>query len=354
MSQPRKPFAFPVDPPQAPAGEPERPHGVRKPLAVPAEEFAVVASPVDVFETEANLDAEAPPPALPRRRRTRLWPIVAGALGVLASLAVGIWTDRLIEDLFQRAPWLGWVAVAAAAVGVLALTVIVLREALALARLGSIVQLRKAAAEVVARNDATAARTLVRRLAGLMETRAETAAGRRALAAHEDEVVDGADLVRIAEVDLFAPLDLQARRLVLDAAKRVSVVTAVSPRALVDLAYVAFESARLIRRIAELYGGRPGTLGFFRLSRAVLGHLAVTGAIAAGDDLVHQLVGQGLAARLSAKLGEGVVNGMMTARIGLAAMDVARPLPFDALPRPKLGDFLPLLARFATQKKAEG
>src|SRR5690606_6744501 len=116
-----------------------------------------------------------------------------------------------------------------------------------------------------------------------------------------------------------------------------------------------FEAGRLIRRLAELYGARPGTLGFIRLSRDVLAHLAVTGAMAAGDELVHQLVGQGLAARLSAKLGEGVVNGMMTARIGVAAMETVRPLPFTALKRPGMGDFLAALSSFARkQDAAEG
>ena len=113
------------------------------------------------------------------------------------------------------------------------------------------------------------------------------------------------------------------------------------------------KSGRLIRRLSELYGGRPGTLGFFRLARSVLAHLAVTGAIAAGDDFVQQIVGQGLAARLSAKLGEGVVNGMMTARIGIAAMEAARPLPFAALKRPGMTDFLSALTSFA-RKKATG
>ncbi|RUY11697.1 DUF697 domain-containing protein, partial [Mesorhizobium sp. M7A.F.Ca.US.005.03.2.1] len=61
-------------------------------------------------------------------------------------------------------------------------------------------------------------------------------------------------------------------------------------------------------------------------------------------------VGHGLAARLSAKLGEGVVNGMMTARIGIAAMETARPLPFSAAKRPGLGDFLSALTSFATRK----
>ena len=127
--------------------------------------------------------------------------------------------------------------------------------------------------------------------------------------------------------------------MILDAAKRVSLVTAVSPRALVDVAYVVFEAGRLIRRLAELYGGRPGTLGFFRLARNVLAHLAVTGSIAVGDSFVQQIVGHGLAARLSAKLGEGVVNGMMTARIGIAAMETARPLPFSAAEAARHGRF---------------
>ena len=123
-----------------------------------------------------------------------------------------------------------------------------------------------------------------------------------------------------------------------------------SPRALVDIAYVVFESGRLIRRLSELYGGRPGTLGFIRLARDVLAHLAVTGSIAAGDSIVQQLVGHGLAARLSAKLGEGGVNGMMTARIGVAAMETARPLPFIAAKRPGLGDFLAALTSFTAKK----
>ena len=78
----------------------------------------------------------------------------------------------------------------------------------------------------------------------------------------------------------------------------------------------------------------------------MLAHLAVTGSIAVGDSFVQQIVGHGLAARLSAKLGEGVVNGMMTARIGIAALDTVRPLPFTALKRPGLADFLAALTTF--------
>ena len=79
-----------------------------------------------------------------------------------------------------------------------------------------------------------------------------------------------------------------------------------------------------------------------------------TGAVAVDfRSFVQQIVGHGLAARLSAKLGEGVVNGMMTARIGIAAMETARPLPFSAAKRPGLGDFLSALTSFAAKKDTE-
>ncbi len=72
--------------------------------------------------------------------------------------------------------------------------------------------------------------------------------------------------------------------------------------------------------------------------RHVISHLALTGGMAVGDSLVQQVLGHGLAAKLSARLGEGVLNGLLTARLGIAAIEVTRPLPFAALPRPKLSD----------------
>ena len=106
----------------------------------------------------------------------------------------------------------------------------------------------------------------------------------------------------------------------------------------VDLAFVLFAAFGMIRRLAGIYGGRPGLLGMVRLIRHIIAHLTVTGTLAAGDSLIQQMLGHGVAAKLSARLGEGVLNGLLTARLGLAAMDVARPLPFAALPKPALSD----------------
>ena len=349
MSERRRPSAFPVAPsPPEPEAVAERQQQPRRPRAARPEQVVAVPVELDVFDGEDEALA-TPPPATPRRR-SKLGGVLFAALGLLASLAVGLWVDWLIRDLFTRSDWLGWFAIAVATIAALTLAVIIARELVGLARLASVERLRARTVAAAASRDTREARALVADLSGFLARQPATAAGRQAMKALRDEVIDAPDLLRLAETELLAPLDVRAQQLVLDAAKRVAMVTAVSPRALVDIAYVLFEAARLIRALAELYGGRPGTLGLMRIARDVLAHLAVTGAIAATDEFVHQIVGQGLAARLSAKLGEGVVNGMMTARIGIAAMETVRPMPFSAVKRPGIGDFLAALTSFVRRK----
>ncbi|TPI81830.1 TIGR01620 family protein [Mesorhizobium sp. B2-8-9] len=357
MTAPRKPAAFRIEPETEAPPQPQRNSAAeeppaRRPRAARADVAVVIPSEVDVFD-EPDIEAAVPPPATAPRKRSLLSRLFFGALGVLVSLAVGLWADQLIRDLFARAEWLGWLAAGMAAIALLSLLVILIREFLAIARLAEVEKMQKQALDAVARDDPKAARALVDELSAFVAAKPETAAGRRSLAELRGEIIDGANLVRLAETEILSPLDARAKVMILEAAKRVSLITAVSPRALVDIAYVVFEAGRLIRRLSELYGGRPGTLGFFRLARGVLAHLAVTGSIAVGDSFVQQIVGHGLAAKLSAKLGEGVVNGMMTARIGIAAMETARPLPFIAVKRPGLGDFLSALTSFAARKNGQ-
>lgn len=344
MSDDRRPAAFPLSPPPESRREDPAP---RRPRAMHGEELAAVRpAEIDVFDIDPA-EADAAPAPLPPRQRSRFAALFLASAGLLVTMAVGLWIDGLVRALFARADWLGWTALAVALAAIGALAVIIGREISGLTRLASVERLRQRAAAARDARDAAAARAAVDELSRFLSANPRTAAGRRALEALRHDVIDAPDLVRLAETELLAPLDVAARALILDAGKRVSMVTAISPRAVVDLAYVLYESARLVRRIAELYGARPGTIGFMRLARAVLAHLAVTGTLAAGEGIVQQIVGHGLAARLSAKLGEGVVNGMMTVRIGVAAMETARPLPFDAIRRPGLSDFLAAIARFS-------
>jgi putative membrane protein len=284
------------------------------------------------------------PPALPRRRfrwGTLFWTATSG----LVLLGVGLGVTHLIEDLFARSESLGFVGLGFAAAAGLALAVVIGREAFGLARLATIEKLHLRAAEVLASDDRAASRAVVDDLLKLAHQNPQLARARATLKGHAGDIIDGADMIKLAERELMTPLDSEARRLVSLAAQRVSIVTAVSPRAMIDVLFVFVASLRLIRQLAYLYGGRPGTLGMIALLRHVISHLAITGGVAASDSLIQQMLGHGVAAKVSQRLGEGMLNGLLTARLGLAAIEVTRPLPFTALPQPALADLAKDLLR---------
>jgi putative membrane protein len=277
-------------------------------------------------------------PIVPAQRGFRWGAVFWTAIGGLILLGLGLGITQLIEDLFARSEGLGFLGLAFAIAAALAFAVIVAREALGLARLAAIEKMHLRAAAVLASDERGESRTVVQDLLKLAHQNPHLARARATLQGHAHDIIDGADMIRLAERELMTPLDREARALISSAARRVSIVTAVSPRALVDVLFVFAASLRLIRQLARLYGGRPGALGMIKLMRHVIAHVAISGGMAASDSLIQQVLGHGIAAKLSQRLGEGVLNGLLTARLGLAAIDVTRPLPFTVLPRPALGD----------------
>jgi putative membrane protein len=285
------------------------------------------------------------PTIVPAGPRFRWGPLFWGAVGGLVLLGAGLGVAHLIEDLFARSDSLGFLGLALTFVATLSLLVIAAREAIGLMRLSTIEELHRRAAAVIVSDDRNASRSVLRDLLKIAHANPHLARARATLTHHSGDIIDGADMIRLAERELMSPLDQEARMLISAAAQRVSLVTAISPRALFDVAFVFAASLRLIRQLALLYGGRPGTLGMIRLMRHVLSHLAITGGMAASDSVIQQILGHGLTAKLSQRLGEGFLNGLLTARLGLAAIDVTRPLPFTALPRPSLTDLAKDLLR---------
>lgn len=252
------------------------------------------------------------------------------ALGlVLMALGLAVWD--LVQGLLARFPALGWLAAALAGVLAVGLVVVMLRELAGYRRLRRLDWLRQRADAALQAQDMEGTRAVVRMLARLHGEPGPTTEA--ALA----EALDAQALVEGAEARLLLVLDGQARAEVEASARQVALITALVPLALADVAAALICNLRMIRRIATLYGARAGMIGNWRLARAVVGHLLATGALAVGDDMLGTLAGGGVLSKVSRRFGEGVVNGALTARVGLAAIEVCRPLPFMLGTRPALG-----------------
>jgi putative membrane protein len=314
--------------------------GHRKPAAFRIEELDLVLPPA-VPPAREPVQVPVRMRTLPDLGRGLRWgSILIGALGGLIGLIASLWLYDYVLALIARDDWIGWAAVGLLAVVVFALLMIVLREAAGLLRLGRLGKIRHEADTAARQDDKPLAIDVADRLKRLYAGRKDVAWGLERLAEHEHDVMNADELLRLTERNLVAPLDPFARTIVAASAKRVSVVTAVSPGALIDMLFVGAENLRMLRRLATLYGARPGTLSLLKLARMVVTHIVLTGGIALGDDVIHQVLGHGLTAKLSARLGEGLFNGALTTRIGIAAIDVSRPLPYLESQRPRFRELV--------------
>ncbi|MBU2980999.1 YcjF family protein [Lentibacter algarum] len=268
------------------------------------------------------------------RKPSRLMRWFFSLLGALLVAAVSVAAWDFAFGLIARAPVLGYFVTALIVALLLVLLFMALRELAAFARLRRLDGVKLAAEQALATGELPQALAAMRQLTKLYASRDEMT---WALARYEEragEAVDADTLLSLGERELMAPLDALAVQKVEAAARQVATVTAIVPLAFADVIAALTANTRMIRAIAEVYGGRAGALGNWRLVKAVMTHLVATGAVAVGDDMLGSLAGGGVLGKLSRRFGEGVINGALTARVGVAAIEVCRPMAFSTEPRP--------------------
>lgn len=274
--------------------------------------------------------------ALAARKPSRLarwfWSLLFAVIGFFVSLAA--W--NAVTNLLTSNPILGMAATALLVAFLVVALAIAVKEFAAFSRLTRIDRIHTRADAALSTNDLGEARAVVTAMSRLYAGRDDTKWGRTRVEERVQDVLDADGLLSLAEREVLAPLDTAALREVEAAARQVATVTALVPLALADVISALTANLRMIRRVAEVYGGRSGTLGSWRLARAVMSHLVATGAVAVGDDLIGSVAGGSILSKLSRRFGEGLVNGALTARVGVAAMEVCRPLPFRAMPSPSV------------------
>lgn len=285
--------------------------------------------PTDAAAMQRLAELAARPP---NRLARWFWGLLVAVTGFFAVMAA--WAA--VDAVLAANPLLGTAAMVLLIAFAVVCLLIALREIRAFGRLSRLDKLQHQAARALAEKDLVGAKAVATQLTGLYAHRPELRWGRERVQDRLGDTFDTDAALALAETELLGPLDIMAEREVQAAARRVATVTAIVPLALADVVTALASNLRMIRSVAEIYGGRSGTLGTWRLTRAVLTHLVATGAVAVGDDLIGTVAGGSVLSRVSRRFGEGVVNGALTARVGVAAIEVCRPLPFSARRRPSV------------------
>jgi putative membrane protein len=277
---------------------------------------------------------EAPPgpvvvaPAVgPSTRRP--WLRLALAAGAVLLIGwLGLEAYDFVAGLFARSPLLGVGFAVVLALFVLGALGALGRELADLRRLERAEQLRVTGERLIASEVHGQADAYLEQLQQLYRSRADLVEPLARFELQTSDALSDGERLRLFAGTVLAPLDREARRLVTRGARDIGALTALSPLGLLDSAIVLWRTLAMVRAIARLYGARPGIAASLRLLRRTLAHVLAAGVGELLSDAAIETAGASLLSVVSARLGQGAVHGLLAARLGLAAVQICRPVPF--------------------------
>lgn len=166
-------------------------------------------------------------------------------------------------------------------------------------------------------------------------------------AEHSDQ-----ELLDLFELKVLSKADAKVRQQIHQASADAAMAVAVSPFALADMLLVMWRTSKLLRQMAETYGASLGQLRSFILIKHLFAALLWAGSSELALDLGSDVLGAELTSKLSMRAGQGLIAGMLVARLGLAAQQLLRPLPLAKSQKLSLLDLSKALVRRLLGKAA--
>lgn len=261
--------------------------------------------------------------------------LASGLLAAFAGLVGWQSIDTLITAI-QTADWLslGWAAfvTAIAGLGISAIG----REIWKLRKLRRHFSIQEQSELLMTHDSVGKAKTFCEALAKQGGVKQESRSYDRWInsinSSHSDaEIIDMYDAMVVAEQDKLAT------KIVSQHATESAALVAISPLAAADMLLVAWRNFKMIDSLAQVYGVELGYWSRLKLFKATLVNMAAAGASELAIDAGMDLMSMDLAAKVSARAGQGLGVGILTARLGLKAMSLLRPIPWHQDRKVKLG-----------------
>ncbi len=166
---------------------------------------------------------------------------------------------------------------------------------------------------------------------------------------------DDSEIVAHIEQVFVAPLDEEAKHRIAAHSAQIGSIVALSPWATVDIAFAFWRNLKMLEDITQIYGIRPTLPNRIKLARMVLEKLAFVGGSQALMDLsIKHLESAGLVIPAAGAVAQGIGASIYSARIGILAMGVSRPICFLDKDQPNAKDLIgPLIDQLRSRLDKE-
>ncbi len=281
--------------------------------------------PVEIEEPELHGDAVQLEKII-RPKGKRNW-FAAGLLSAFAGL-VGWQAIDSVLNAFAEQDWLqlGWTGFSAllATLGISALG----KELWQLKALRQHFDIQEQGEQLLKSEGIGKGKVFCQQLAKASDVQPESPAYDRWLHSVNDTHSDG-EVLAMYDAMVVSEQDKRASEIVTKFATESAILVAVSPLALADMLLVAWRNLAMINQLAKEYGVALGYWSRLKLFKSVLVNMAFVGVSEVAMHAGMDLMSMDLAAKLSARAGQGLGVGILTARLGLKAIGLLRPIPWQ-------------------------
>ncbi len=134
------------------------------------------------------------------------------------------------------------------------------------------------------------------------------------------------EVYQLLDNSLLAPLDDKARALIHKASLQAAFSTAISPVPIIDMFIIIWRSLKLATDISKIYGYRSGGLTSILLLKQGLINVVFAGISELTLQLTNEITSASVVHKISYAAGQGIINGILLARLGYGTLEACRPL----------------------------